>query len=335
MSTPTLFTLGGTISMRLVDGLAVPTLDAVGVARLLGGDPVLDAVEVARVGGSEVDFDHLRDLHAAMTAAQHRGSTGLIVTTGTDSIEEVAAWLTYTGPWTVPVVVTGSMEPGGEPGSDAVANLRAALAAVDTPVSSEPVVAFAGAIWLGRGVQKVAGIGLDAFATPGRPALGQVKGPAARSASATKEGAVVTAEHPAPAPATVLGPPGARIARVPLVGAALGADDLALRAVAVDADAVVIAGNGAGNLPPALACTAIELAAAGTLVVVATRAADSRTAAVYGYRGGGGRLVEAGIVLADHITPHQVRVFLTVAVSRGLTANAVRSTLIHHLESLT
>ncbi|MEV6213490.1 asparaginase domain-containing protein [Nocardia sp. NPDC051833] len=323
MSAPTLFTLGGTISMRLVDGLAVPTLDADGVAGLLGGTPPVTAVEIARVGGSEVDFTHLRALHAAMTAAVAGGSGGLIVTTGTDSIEEVAAWLTYTGPWTVPVVVTGSMTPGGEPGSDALANLRAAVAAVATPVSTEPVVAFAGALWLGRGVQKVSGTGLAAFATPGRAALGVVTGTA------------IAVEQPAPAPASTLGAPGAVIARVPLVGASMAADDTALRAVAAGADAVVVAGNGAGNLPPALAAAAAELAAAGTLVVVATRAADSRTAAVYGYRGGGGLLVEAGVLLADRITPHQVRVFLTVAVSRGLTGPALRTALTEHLESLT
>lgn len=322
MSAVTLFALGGTISMRVSGGLAVPALDAAGIADLLGPDHGVAAIDVARVGGSEVDFSHLRALTEAMATAIAGGTEGVIVTTGTDSIEETAAWLTYTGPWPVPVVVTGSMLPGGEPGGDAPANLAAARAVATNPVTTEPVVAFAGKVWLGRRVRKVSGTGVEAFATPGLPPLGGVLNGVVRSFT------------PAPAPARPLGPVGDASARVPLVVAALGADGDVVKYLAVNADALVLAGNGAGNLPPALADAAVEVAASGTPVVVATRAADGRTSPMYGYRGGGGVLVESGLLLADRMSPHQVRVFLTLAVSRGLSGQALRTALLDHLESL-
>lgn len=318
-----LVTLGGTISMQNIDGLAVPVLDADGVAGLLGADHGLRCVEVARVGGSQVDFEHLRALTSAISELVISATTGVIVTTGTDSIEETAAWLTYTGPWPVPVVITGSMLPGGEPDGDAPANLNLALAAVRAEITTEPVVAFAGRTWLGRAAQKVSGTELDAFATPGRGPLAVVN----------ENGGLTMLTRP-PRPATTLGPPGAILAPVPLVVAAMGADGDHLRRVAADQPAVVVGGNGAGNLPPALAEAAVDVAASGTLVAVATRVADAKAGAVYGYPGSGGRLVSAGVVLTPGMTPHQLRVFLSLAHSQTPRPHDLRSALLDHLETL-
>lgn len=46
------------------------------------------------------------------------GLGGIVVTTGTDSIEEVAAWLAYRERWPVPIAVTGAMVVGERPDSD-------------------------------------------------------------------------------------------------------------------------------------------------------------------------------------------------------------------------
>lgn len=324
MSELALVALGGTISMRVVDGLAVPTLGAAEVAGLLGPGHGLRAFDVVRIGGSEVDFGHLRAVGETIAELAADGVHGVVVTTGTDSIEETAAWLTYTGPWPIPVVVTGSMRPGGEPRSDAPANLATAVEAARAPLTGEPTVAFAGRVWLGRAAQKVSGIELDAFASPGFPALGEVD-----SSGVVRPAAV------APPPASTLGAPGGFLEPVPLVTAALGTDGTLLKQAAEGAAAVVVAGNGAGNLPPAMADVATDLSAAGVLVAVATRAADARTGPLYGYPGSGGRLAAAGAVLAKGMTPHRVRVFLTIALSQGLTGETLRAVLLTHLESLT
>lgn len=323
MAAIALLALGGTISMRMVDGLAVPALDAAQVAGLLGGTDDVVAVDVARVGGSEVDFTHLRALATTLDDVRSRGVAAAIVTTGTDSIEETAAWLTYSGPWDIPVVVTGSMRPGGEPGGDAAANLAAAAAVARTPITSEPVVVFAGKVWLGRGAQKVSGTELQAFDSPGRPPLGFVADGVVRTVS------------PPPSPARALGRPGALFTDVPLLTAPLGTGGGLLETAAEGAAAVVLAGNGAGNLPPEIADTAVSLASSGVLVAVATRAADARTNPLYGYPGAGGQLARDGVIVADGITPHQLRVYLTLAVSQGRRGAALRTALTQHLESLT
>lgn len=318
-----LLALGGTISMRLVDGRAVPSLGAGGIAALLGTGHGLRCVDVTRVGGSQVDFGHLHALTEAVGACEDSGAGGAIVTTGTDSIEEVSAWLTYTGPWSIPVVVTGAMRPGAEPGGDARANLSAALAAVRAPLTREPMVAFAGRIWLGRAVQKVSGTGPDAFATPGVPALGNVD-----------EHGVVRVLTAEPTPATTLGVPGTPGIPVPLVTAAIGAGGDLLEHAGEGAHAVVVAGNGAGNLPPAMADAAVGLVASGTTVAVATRAADACTDPLYGYPGAGGRLADAGVILTSGMTPHRARVFLGLAIAHGWSGTDLRTVLRDHLESL-
>ncbi|MCE5292850.1 MAG: asparaginase, partial [Nocardiaceae bacterium] len=253
-----LVTLGGTISMAVTEGgLATPQLDAAGIADLAGvHDVEFRTSPIAQLGGSELTFDHLRAVSRRLAELADVG--GVIVVTGTDSIEEVAAWLTYTGPWPYPVAVTGSMLPGAEPGSDAAANLRGAIDAVRLGCWTEPVVVFAGKVLLGRRVQKVSGTLVDAFDTPGFPLLARRESHGWRVMER-------------PAAATTLGPPGGHAVKVALVTAYMGADGHAIDCAAQASDAVVVAANGAGNLPVGMADAVIRLVRDGRLIVVGTR----------------------------------------------------------------
>lgn len=316
-----LVTLGGTISMAVTEGgLARPQLDAAGIADLAGvHDVEFRTSPIAQLGGSELTFDHLRALSRRLGELADVG--GAIIVTGTDSIEEVAAWLTYAGPWPFPVAVTGSMLPGAEPGSDAAANLRGAIDAVRLGCWPEPVVVFAGKVLLGRRVQKVSGTLVDAFDTPGFPLLARRESHGWRVIER-------------PEAATTLGPPGDKAVKVALVTAYLGADGHAIDCAAQASDAVVVAANGAGNLPVGMADAVIRLVRDGRLVVVGTRANDSRTAPVYGYPGGGGQLVAADVPVVGGMTPHQIRVFLAVALSQGRTGADTLHQLRAHVDSV-
>jgi L-asparaginase len=97
----------------------------------------------------------------------------------------------------------------------------------------------------------------------------------------------------------------------------MGADGYVIDCAAQTSDAMVVAANGAGNLPVGMADAVIRHVRDGRLIVVGTRANDSRTAPVYGYPGGGGQLVAADVPAVGGMTPHQIRVFLTVALSQG------------------
>ncbi len=320
---PALLALGGTISMAIQDRLAVPAMGAREIAAHAGLSGAVSPHDVARVGGSEVDLSHLTQLTEAARVAVAAGAPGIIVTTGTDSIEEVSCWLTLTGPWSVPIVVTGSMRAGSLTDTDAIANLRLALGAIEKPVCSDPVVAFAGRIWLGRAAQKTRGIELAAFLTPGKAPLAVLE-----AGELVRSSVTVT-------PVAGFGPPPGPLPPIPLVTVFLGDDGALLRHAAKGVVAIVVAGNGAGNVPPAVAAVMLDLIGEDVLVALATRAHDSRVEAVYGYPGGGGLLAREGAVLCDGLTPHHARLALAVAASGGARGAALRDRFTTYLDSVT
>lgn len=302
MSDIHLLALGGTISMRETPGGAIPFADAATLAQRVDGFG--GAEDIALLGGSEVGFTELERLVGRLGALVAQGIGGAVVTTGTDSIEEVSAWLSYRGDWPVPVVVTGSMIVGNRHDSDGTANLSDALTVAAGGADIDPVVVFAGRVFAGREVLKVSGVARDAFDAPGRGPLGIVGG-----------GHVDWIRRPPRRAAH--GAPSAPLQPVPIVTAALDDDGALLRFAGSRRPAVVVAANGAGNLPPGQAAAARQLASDGVLVVVTTRAPDARVAPRYGYPGGVSTLVAAGAHLAPGLTPHRARLLLTLGLTQG------------------
>jgi len=310
MSGAYLLGLGGTISMHQTAQGAVPVTGAVELSGTVAG--FAGAESLALVGGSEVDFDLLERLVDRARELVADGADGIVVTTGTDSIEEVAAWLSYRENWSVPVVVTGSMILGTRPDSDGRANLADALAVAVSGADIDPVVVFAGKIFDGREAVKVSGVVRDAFDAPGRGPIGYVVG-----------GQVQW--HRAQARRKSHGDPTGQIRPVPVVLAALGDDGALVRAAGDGQRAIVVAANGAGNLPPKQAAAVQELIDGGRLVVLTTRAADGRAAPVYGYPGGVAGLVEYGAQLAAGVSPHRARLLVTLGLAQGRDNEGLRS----------
>jgi len=317
MGDPILLALGGTISMVEDDrGVATPALGAHDLATLVPG--IAAGEDVAKVGGSEVGWAVLHQLTERLVRVAPT-VPGVIVTTGTDSIEELGAWLTWTGPWPCPVVVTGSMVPGATPGSDAAANLADAVAVTRSPVARHPVLAFAGEVFAAVEVLKVSGTARRAFAAPGR-------GPVAVVAA----GGVRQLRRPAPA--SVLGPPPRTVRSVPLLVASCDDDGAATRALGRGQPAVVIAANGAGNLPLGMAGAVGDLIDAGVVAVLTSRTPDATVAATYGYPGGSAGLAGRGVVLAPGLSPHRARVLVALALAHGHSGTALRTLVRHHVE---
>lgn len=310
MSGVVLLGLGGTISMHETDSGAVPVAGAAELTAAVAGFGAAESL--ALVGGSEVDFDLLELLVHRARAVVGGGADGIVVTTGTDSIEEVAAWLSYRENWPVPVVVTGSMIPGARPDSDGRANLADARAVAASSADIDPVVVFAGKVLAGREVVKVSGVVRDAFDAPGRGAIGTVTSGRVRW-------------HRTPERVAAHGDPTEALWPVPLVAGALGDDGTLLRRAGSGRPAVVVAANGSGNLPPAQAAAARELIDDGTLVVITTRAVDARVAPTYGYPGGGAGLASYGAQFADGVSPHRARLLTTLGVAQRRDQDGLRA----------
>ncbi|MEO6957499.1 MAG: asparaginase [Antricoccus sp.] len=127
--------LGGTIASR-----ADPAAQASGgvrpeiaIADLLSAVPSIGAIstitteQIAQLGSASLGFAHIAQLLTSGRQAAERGATGLVVTQGTDTIEETAFLLSILSDAAIPYVVTGAMRSPTLPGADGPANLVAAV----------------------------------------------------------------------------------------------------------------------------------------------------------------------------------------------------------------
>lgn len=180
-------TTGGTIGHRSKAGVAVLDFDPAALALQLGVARIdLQFRPLFAKGSMEivpVDWIALADAVAAAAAAN---PAGIVVLHGTDTMHYTAAALAFMlGDLPFPVVLTGSMRPGGDPDSDAVANLRDAVRVAATADLAEVCIVFAAdaarsraVIIRGTRARKIRSFALDAFESINAPPLGFIDGEA-------------------------------------------------------------------------------------------------------------------------------------------------------------
>ena len=141
MSQPvvTIISLGGTIaSVPDETGLAGPRLsaaDLVSVLPQLGEIAQIEVRDLARLPSCDVTFRLGRDVATEIAEAVARGSTGIVVTQGTDTIEELSFCLDLLVRTDTPLAVVGAMRHAGLPGADGAANLLDAVRTVLSPAA--------------------------------------------------------------------------------------------------------------------------------------------------------------------------------------------------------
>jgi L-asparaginase len=235
---------------------------------------------------------------------------GIVITHGTDTIEETAYLLARTLDPAIPVVVTGAMRTSSDRGWDGPRNLTDAARVAAAPASRGrgTMVAFAGRVFDGCEVAKVEATALVAFDAPHAAPAGRV------------DGATVTFERPAPTRRVVQ--PGALSAKVALIPMVVGDNGALLDLARPGHDGVVIAAFGSGNLPPGAVPAIHRWLAEGKPVVLASRCPRGSVAPVYAFDGGGATLVRDGVIPAGPRTLAQARMELVIALSAGQAYSA-------------
>ncbi len=241
---------------------------------------------------------------------------GVVVTHGTDTLEETAFLLHLTLPPHLPVVLTGSMRHAAEASWDGPGNLldAAQVALYPETKGRGPLVVFGGDIFDARTVTKVHTSAVDAF--------GGYPGPIGRIDRV--EDAAHVRYFASPEPRPTFGPK-ELAARVEILYAYAGWKGEGYAEAAQRADGLVIAALGTGNLPPELLPLVQEtVQTTQKPVVIATRTHAGPVLPVYGYAGGGATLVQAGAIPASFLNAHKARLLLMVLLSLDMDLERVR-----------
>lgn len=315
--------LGGTIAMA-GDGPrgVVPSLTAealVEAVPALSARARISASSFRMMPGAHLGFDDVIALAGEIRSRVAAGARGVVVTQGTDTIEETAFALDLMLDLEAPVVVTGAMRNPTQPGADGPANLLSAVcvAASDVARGAGVLVVMNDEIHAAAFVQKRHATSCAAFHAPNHGPLGWVA-----------ESRIAMASRP-PRRAGVLGPFGRQNVEVGLIPAVMGDSGRLLDAAAAAGFAgYVIAGMGAGHVPASLVDRLGRLAAAHPVVLCSRTGAGAVLAETYGFAGSESDLLGRGLIRGGWLDPLKARVALTLLLRSG----ASHAAIIDHFE---
>ncbi|NTU80319.1 MAG: asparaginase [Chloroflexales bacterium] len=313
MSRIIVITTDGTIATRRGPTLAgaVPALKGEDVLAMLpraGADLAFE--EFTNVPSSHLTPINALDLSRRVADALERPEVdGVVVTHGTDTLEETAYLLDLTLRSPKPVVVTGAMRAATSLGYDGLSNLAAAVRVASDPIAQElgVVVVFDEEIHAAGEAQQVHTQARAAFASPGAGPLGRIEGERVRIARRP-----LGRQHIACQRLEEL---------VDLIRLAQGADVRLLRHSIEDGVAgIVIEAFGGGRVPPWWLPHLTEALQRRTAVVIASRCGAGGLGDEYGYVGAYHDLRRLGVIFAHNLSGPKARIKLMAALgaARGM-----------------
>ena len=289
---------GGTIaSTHDKTGAVVPTVTGSKLVEPLSGTfdrdkLTLEVKDIAKLDSSAMTLDDTDTIIEAVNKELQRDDVdGVVVTHGTDSMEETAIAVDTFQDSDKPVALTGAMRPFDDPDPDGPENLALAVKTVTDPSNK------------GRGT-------FIAFADHVIPARSAFKSDTAKADGFANNNGKKQPQRPKALKHQPLGN-----TRVDIIAAYPGAPaDLIQRSLDSGAEGIVIEGMGAGNIGDELA-QAAKAAAKKVPVVLTTRVDHGPVEGIYGGAGGGATLADAGVISSGTLRAPQARMLLAAAIS--------------------
>lgn len=302
---------GGTISMKVdpATGGAVPALSG---AEILSYDPGMreladfEVIDFGRFPGPHMTPERMWDLSLLVREQLARNEVaGIVITHGTDTLEETAYLLDLQHTSAKPVVFVGAVRNASELSYDGPANLRAACrTAIDPAARDQGVfVVMNQIIHPACAATKTDTEQIETFQSPFFGPLGVVDKDRVIFSRRLSERHVIDAPRLEP--------------RVDLLQMYAGADSRFIdHSLATGARGLVIEGTGRGNTPPATLAGIQRVLDTGVPVVIASRCVHGRVLDTYGYEGSGKDLRKRGVFFAGTLSGAKARVQLMLALGK-------------------
>ncbi|EOW9526666.1 asparaginase [Bacillus cytotoxicus] len=249
---------------------------------------------------------------------KHENIHGVVITHGTDTLEETAYFLDLTVQANVPIVVTGAMRSSNELGADGLYNFLSAVkvASSDEAIGKGVLVVLNDEIHCATNVTKTHTSNVATFQSPQYGPIGMV----------TKRGVVFHHALVHHETYTVR-----QISKnVVVLKAYAGMDDTLLAAIeTLPVDGIVIEALGQGNLPPRTLPSLQRLIHKGIPIILVSRCFNGIVQDVYSYEGGGKQLKDMGVVFTYGLNAQKARIKLLVALECAHSHEKIQKMFMH------
>lgn len=302
---------GGTISMTVDDtiGAAIPSLNGQDIISMVTNiDKIADIeiVEYSELPGPHVNYSMLFEIRDLVTAlADREDITGIIITHGTDTLEESAYFLDLTLNISKPVIVVGAMRNSSELGYDGPANLAAAVCTAISPNARDKgvLVVLNNEVNTALEVTKTNTLSLNTFQSRYGP-IGIID---------TNEFIV----HRNIAHRDFIDTDCVE-QQVYLIKSCLDMDPRVIDFyLSENAKGLVIEAMGRGNLPPNVVPYLEKAIKKNVPVVIVSRCPSGRVMSSYGYEGGGKCLHDLGVIFGGELSGQKALIKLKLALSKS------------------
>lgn len=294
-----ILTTGGTIaSLPQDNGDVSATLSGQELIERLGIKGEIKVKSLVTLGSFALDFETLYEIAKGVTEALEDPEVeGVVITHGTDTMEETAYYLSLVAHHPEkPVILTGAQLDASHSFTDGMKNLQDAVYAASSKELKGfgTLIVFAGFVHVARDVQKVDTSALEGFSSPGWGPVARVDGE--KVIVARRVVPLISLEPTIPKP-------------VALVRLAIGMTGEEFRKMTDGYSGVVIEAYGRGNAHPTIRSEVSRLVEKGIPVIITSRCLNGSVLPVYG-RGGGKDLERAGAWFAGDLAGEKARILL-------------------------
>lgn len=301
---------GGTISMKMNNdsGAVLPNEQnaILGISEQLSQFADIKEIEAFNLPSPHITPKEMLVLRNIIDDyTQKHPVDGIVITHGTDTLEETAYLLDLTTKYDFPIVLTGAMRSSNELGADGIYNLVEAVRVACSPEAKNKgvLVVMNDEIHQAFNITKTSTSSVNTFQSPQYGPIGLI----------TKKMVHI---HQAPVSRKYVNVQSIE-KRVALLKVYAGMDGDILDAIFnLQYDGVVLEGLGQGNVPPAVVPAIKKLIDKNIPVVLVSRCFNGIAEGIYGYEGGGKSLEEQGVIFATGISGQKARLKLLIGLNQ-------------------